>query len=105
MQCGKPLSNAACDALFQTAALMIKKDRRQMRVVNDDCTGIVTSDFDPVNFVGMDGVEFEAELADENGSHDVRYMVRHNDLDGMEDAEWYRIQNGKVVKNEVHEND
>lgn len=74
-----------------------------MRVVHDDCSGEVTTDFGGVSFVGMTGITFNAEIADEHGTHKVNYLVRDGDVDGIENAEWYRFHEGKLVKNDMEE--
>jgi hypothetical protein len=96
---GKRLSSAALTALFNTGCLMVKRRKEKMRVVNDDCNGMVETEFQTVNFGSMTGIQFKADISDDHGPHTVTFIIRDGDYEAVP-IQWFRQARGKIVPND-----
>lgn len=102
---GSSLSKMASDILFKTAQKMVKQDKRRMSVHHDDCMGVVTTDFESVQFNGLSGCRFEAEIATPRGDTKVDFLVRLQDLEIVDEVNWIHAKikiKPKKKKSEAH---
>ena len=84
----RPISDEVRDTLFANAYLMITSYQRKMKVRMSCCEGVIKTNLEEVNLYGMNGVLFNGELETNNGKLTVVYLVRHQDLQVMEEAEY-----------------
>ncbi len=76
MQTGLPLSEKTFELLYRTCRQMIAYNRKQQQAANEDCDGIVRTEFERTRFLGFSGIEFSCNLALKNGQTEVRFLVR-----------------------------
>jgi len=88
MLTGKSISDAARTALFNAAVAMAKNGQNRRKVVHDDVTAIVDTDFEAMQIGTLAGYAFEAEIWTEKGKSWVRYIVQTQDLNNVGDAVW-----------------
>jgi hypothetical protein len=78
---GLRLSDAACDALFQTACDCVRDEIKEKKIIHDDVMGVVTTNFDDGLMGSTCGIIFDANIDTPNGSTKVTYIVRTADLE------------------------
>jgi hypothetical protein len=89
---GKPLTRAAQDALLLNALDMWDEKRHQQQIKSRGYDGVINSDLEVIDYLGVPSVIFEAMVAtDKWGATDVRFCVRIDDLEGVELGTWGSI--------------
>jgi hypothetical protein len=91
IQNGPPLSQFASEALYQTACRMIRLDKSKQTVYHDDCMGTVTTKWQTAILGGSAGFVFVAQIKDENGHHEVHYLVNADEEKMGEEGDWYKL--------------
>ena len=78
------------DILFDTACLMLKekKERKNVKDEEAEIEGEVRTQFDERMLGSIDGVEFRATLDTQDGTGDVKYLVRAIDAEKRNQMVW-----------------
>lgn len=81
MNSGKPLNAKVRDVLLINACDMAESGRERQQIKGSDYEGFIKSDLEPLLFVEMSVVIFEADVVcPDIGPTKVRYGVRTSDL-------------------------
>lgn len=93
MNSGKPITRQLADALLLNAIDMFDENRRVQRIKARKYDGVIESNLEVFEFSGIPSVQFEALVATERfESITIRFIVRVDDLDGVELGEWAQLQ-------------
>ena len=88
MMCsGLPLSEAASDGLYRVARAMIRQNKCEQKIYNDDVIGRVHTEFEKIQFVDTYGYKFIAEIQTDKGESYAEFLIRHSDI-GDKKARW-----------------
>ncbi len=107
----RPISDEVRDTLLVNAYLMLKSYSKTKRIKASCCDGQIKTDFKEVAFCGMSGILFEGRVETDQGDLKVTYLVRHQDVQTMEETErgaWLAkdelddIPQSKVRPNPIH---
>ncbi len=89
MATGKPLTPAAHEALLINAVDMWYESRTLRRIKSRGYDGVIETNLEVIDYLGVPAVVFEANIAtDKWGATDVRFVVRVDDLEGVEQSQW-----------------
>lgn len=88
---GRNISDFARDALLKTAAWMLKQKKEKHKLISDDCDGFVETEFKSASIGSISGVIFSADVSTPNGQSKTKFILRDSDLDGIENAKWYKV--------------
>lgn len=89
MNSGKPLTKQLADALLFNAHDMFQEGRTVQRIRARRYDGVIESSLEVHDFAGQSVVRFEANISTEKWeSNTIQFIVRVEDLDGMEQTEW-----------------
>ncbi len=83
-QSGKPLSQGTHNALIEAAVRMVRNDRRQLFMRSKDSSGLVETDLEPVEWCGMYGMQFTANLLMPKGYTGVKFFMRTDVLENFD---------------------
>ncbi len=83
-----PISDEVRDTLLANAYLMLRTCSKRKRVRTNCCEGQIETDLHPVALYGMSGIVFKARLETDAGDLRASYLVRHQDLQEMEETEY-----------------
>ena len=75
------------DLLFDAACLMLRGNSRARKFRSPEIEGRITTSFKMLSFGGISGVEFLAEVENEDGKGQVKFVVRPPDVDRRQ-LEW-----------------
>lgn len=78
---GMPLSDIARDRLWEAGCTCIRKNLQKLKVVNDDVMGIVKTKFESIQFGGVAGIRFDAEISTPKGNSTVTYLVPEKQIE------------------------
>ena len=84
----RPISDEVRDTLFANAYLMLRSMSKKKRVKTSYCEGFIKTNFKEIFLYGMTGIVFEARLETDTGDLKISYLVRHQDLEAVETAEY-----------------
>lgn len=92
MNSGKPLNKMIADVLLYNAYDMFQQGRRTQRIKSRQYDGVIESNLRVVEYSGIPSVQFEAIVSTEMWeSNTVRFVIRTDDLEGLEQAEWGQL--------------
>jgi len=102
-----PISDEVRDALLVNAYLMLKSYSKKKKVKASCCEGVIKTDFKETVLYGTNGILFEGKLETNKGDLTVLYLVRHQDLQEIEEAEhtaWLRTYEDKPRPSQLRSN-
>jgi hypothetical protein len=67
---------------------MLAKGQTRTRIKTTDLEGMISTNFEIKSLVTNSGVEFVAEIETKRGRSKVKYLVRHDNLEDMDESEW-----------------
>lgn len=82
------LNDDVRDTLLENAYLMLKSGSRKKKVRSEACEGVITTNFMSINLNGITGIQFNGQMETGKGKLNVSYIVRTQDLAGLEEAEY-----------------
>lgn len=93
MVSGLSLTDSLRTRLFIVACNMAKNGNARKILKEDDCAGMVTTEYKSANMGGISGVVFHADLEMEERQGKVRFIVRPTDISArnMEEFVWATI--------------
>jgi len=92
MNSGKPLTKMLADVLLYNAYDMFQEGRHTQRIKSRQYDGVIESNLEVVDYSGVPSVQFEALVSTELWeSNTIRFVIRTDDLDGLEQAEWAQL--------------
>jgi len=92
MNSGKPLTKMLADVLLYNAYDMFQDGRRTQRIKSRQYDGVIESNLKVVEYAGTPSVQFEAIVSTEEWeANTIRFVIRTDDLDGLEQAEWAQL--------------
>jgi len=104
MNSGKPLTKMLADVLLFNACDMWHEGRKSQRVKSRKYDGVIESDLEIVEYAGFPAVQFEALISTEQwDGNAVRFIVRVDDMDGIEQGEWTQLNIDSVSFDELPE--
>lgn len=101
MLSGKKLTDQIREALLVNAYDMFENERKSQQIKSPAYDGMITTNFEIINYVGMSGLVFNAEVSGSKvGATKVRFFVRTSDLeDGfLEQLEWIDLNPKKAQR-------
>lgn len=84
MTAGIQVSAVVADLLFDAAVQMMHKGTPKLVVRNDDMDGVVETNFERVEFADICGIKFDAMVQTVQGTGNVRFIARGEDLDAAQ---------------------
>ena len=89
MNSGKQLTKALADALLFNAYDMFDENRHTQRIKSRKYDGVIESNLEVIEYLGVPSVVFDAIVStDMFEGNEVKFVVRVDDLDGVELGEW-----------------
>jgi hypothetical protein len=76
----QPLSDPVKETLLEAAYIMLSERRKTKKVRGSCCEGVVKTTFQPLSLYGMNGLQFNAHLEVPQGTLDVSYLLREEEL-------------------------
>jgi hypothetical protein len=90
---GKPLTQQVNDMLLLNAIDMWDCHNHKQPIKSRNYDGVIESDLEVVEHFGAPVVQFKAMVSTTKfGATAVKYLVKIDDLDGIEGVEWGRLQ-------------
>lgn len=89
---GRAMTEKLAEVLFHNAHDMIESGKEKQRVKGRDYDGVITTKFERVCLATIAGILFEATVMTAKGETKSKYIVRDQDLDGLEKAKFQILQ-------------
>lgn len=90
---GVRLSEAACEALFQGGLRLVRSKKRELRIVNDDVSGTVQTEFKKAHLGPTVGYLFTADIVTDKGSSTTEFIIANSDMgDNRDSKRWDRTK-------------
>ena len=90
---GKPMTKQLADALLFNAYDMFQEGTKTQRIKARKYDGVIESTLEVLDFNGVPSVSFEANIStDKWESNTISFIIRVDDLDGLEKSEWCELQ-------------
>ena len=102
---GKPLTDKVRDILLINACEMAETGKEKQKIKGRDYEGLITSDLETTNYVGMSIIVFNADIAcPDIGVSKVQYGVRTSDLDEgiLASGQWDQVPRLKSKHHELN---
>jgi hypothetical protein len=88
-----PITRQLADALLLNAIDMFDENRRVQRIKSRLYDGVIESTLEVIEYADVPSVQFEALVStDKFESATIRFIVRVDDLDGIELGEWQQLE-------------
>lgn len=81
---GRAMTEKLTEVLFHNAHDMIESGKGKQRVKGKDYDGVITTKFERVSLSTISGIFFEATVMTAKGETKAKYIVRDQDLEGIE---------------------
>jgi hypothetical protein len=88
---GRAMTEKLTEVLFYNAHDMIESGKGKQRVKGKDYDGVITTKFDRVALSSISGIFFEATVMTAKGETKAKYIVRDQDLEGIEQAKFHIV--------------
>lgn len=85
---GRPISEKLSEVLFYNAHDMIESGDEEVFVQGRDYSGAIRTDFKRASLVFISGIMFEATIVTPKGETYTKYIVRDQDLEGIEHVQF-----------------
>lgn len=96
---GKSISDAAADALFQTACDCIKYEKFERKIYHDDVSGIVHTDFKYGSVADVTGLVFGGDVDTPKGSTKIQFVVKTADLENVRHhLKWEKVSFDEFIE-------
>jgi hypothetical protein len=95
---GKPVTETLADVLLYNAHDLIEKakkkgrDTMSQRIKGRDYDGIIKTSMQRQSLSIISGIMFQATVMTPLGETEVRYIVRDQDLEGLETSKFHQMQ-------------
>ena len=81
---GSPITKTISDELFKAACRMVLEDKDELAIYNDECCGMVETDWESVCLGAISGYKFSCDVSSIKGQHKVDFIVRSKDLENID---------------------
>jgi len=87
---GKSLSDAAREALLNTARRLFESNRHSLRIVHDDVEGEVCTDYESTTLGSLFGYIFKSDVVTSEGETTVVFLVDPDNVtqENLANTEW-----------------
>jgi len=100
MNSGKPITKMLSDALLLNACDMFSEGRRVQRIKSPRYDGVIESNLEVIEYVGVPSVSFEAIVdTDKWEAVTIKFIVRVDDIDRIEmnQGQWAELMMGSII--------
>lgn len=81
---GKAITEKLTEILFYNAHDMLEGKKERQRIKGKEYDGLITTKFERASMASISGIVFDASVMTPQGETKVNYIVRDQDLEGIE---------------------
>lgn len=98
---GKPLSDSAAEALFQSGCRCALLEKNSQNIFHDDVRGTIKTEFDYAMVGSITGIHFFAEISTEKGNTEVHFIIPSKDIEEVKNTEpyWTKVKDNSYQWN------
>lgn len=94
---GKPVTAKLSEVLFINSHYLIETNKKRTKIKGSEYNGFIKTYFKRANIDVISGIVFHAEVETNKGMTLVNYIIRDNDLEGIENVQFNDSIGLKIV--------